>query len=485
MSTSSKAYNSLSMAYSFPVLCTAFLMGPMSIIQGIYAKYFGMALTSIAVVLLISRVFDAVTDPIIGYLSDRHHALTGSRKPFMIWGGILFIICSYFLFVPVSPDELEETTTVSSTYFLGWFLAFYLAFTLFDIPHITWGSQLAVTSEQKNTIYAWRTAAASLGMILFYALPLLPIFESKNFTPKILQWEVIIAGLLMMPALYFSLRGVPDTQSEIHSDDPMPSVNLNFKELINILFHNKPLLLFLAAFFLFGSGIGMWFSMLYIFVDGYLELGEYFALFSLLALISSLFSLKIWHKLASCYGKQTTWCLSIILASAGLLVTSMLTPGENSLLPLLLIMVLMYGGFAAAGILAPSLLSDIIDYSNWKFRVDCSASHFALYTMALKGNAAIGGALGLAIAGWYDFDPSAINYSPDSLFGLHLAISWLPAPIMILSIVPIFLIPISARRHATILRCLKRRIERVQGSDNLNNSAGIGKDANDLIHPSG
>ena len=63
------------LAYPLPYIAMAFLFGPMAILQGIYAKYFGLSLTTIAAVLLIGRLFDAITDPIIGYLSDRHFDL--------------------------------------------------------------------------------------------------------------------------------------------------------------------------------------------------------------------------------------------------------------------------------------------------------------------------------------------------------------------------------------------------------------------------
>ena len=62
------------LAFSAPSISLAFLVGPMGLIQGIYAKYYGMALTTLAAVLLIGRVFDAVTDPLIGHYSDRFRA---------------------------------------------------------------------------------------------------------------------------------------------------------------------------------------------------------------------------------------------------------------------------------------------------------------------------------------------------------------------------------------------------------------------------
>ena len=84
------------LAYAAPVCGIYFLMGSLGLLQGIYAKYFGMPLSTIALVLFVSRLFDAISDPIIGYWSDRVYACTGSRKPFVVCGVLLFIISSIF-----------------------------------------------------------------------------------------------------------------------------------------------------------------------------------------------------------------------------------------------------------------------------------------------------------------------------------------------------------------------------------------------------
>ena len=111
-------------AYALPAMGTIFLFGPVGVLQGIYATYFGVSLTAIAMVLLVARLFDAVSDPLIGYLSDRYHVKKGSRKPFMACGGVLMIISGYFLNVPVDPYSLDASTQVSVMYFLTFYLLF-------------------------------------------------------------------------------------------------------------------------------------------------------------------------------------------------------------------------------------------------------------------------------------------------------------------------------------------------------------------------
>ena len=451
------------LAYALPVLPLAFLLGPMAILQGIYAKHFGLTLTTIASVLLISRVFDAVTDPIIGYYADKYHAMSGSRKPFILTGGILFIISSWFLYVPPA--------NVSTEYFLVWFLAFYLAYTLFDIPHLAWGSELANDSQEKNKIFGLRTFCMFFGGLLFYAMPLLPVFETDEFTPQTLKWSVLTAGVLMAPLLYFCVRAVPNppviTKSRNRSSKvpTLPQKKENIKIVLRLILANKPLRTLTAAHICTGFGSGMWYLLLFLFVDTFLDLGKQFALVYVISICFSLIALKLWYVLANQFGKQISWAAGMAMVLIGLIGTGLLSPDNTGWLSLLLCMILINSGFAAFGVMVPSLLSDVIDYGTWKFGVDYSATYFSLYTLVNKTVFAIGGALSLMIVDWYGFDPIFTTHADSEIFGLRLGIAWIPSLMIVVSIVCIVRIPITFRHHQTIRRRLDARISHDKSSE--------------------
>ena len=87
--------------YSLPVIPVYFLVGPLAVINGIYAKNFGISLVEISYVLLICRLFDAISDPVVGFLSDRNYARSGSRKSYVIAGALSLVLAGFFLLIPV------------------------------------------------------------------------------------------------------------------------------------------------------------------------------------------------------------------------------------------------------------------------------------------------------------------------------------------------------------------------------------------------
>lgn len=435
-------------------------MGPISLLQGIYAKYFGLPLTSIAVVLLVARMFDAVMDPIIGYAADRYFAKRGNRKPFVVAGALLFIISSWFLYVPFGFDDENLSSDVTAGYFLVWFLAFYLGYTLFEIPHMAWGNELVHDSKEKNTVYGVRSFFLFLGSLFFFAMPLLPWFEDNDFTPQILMWSVLVAGMLMLPAMYFCIRYVPSTtQVSVDKWGTFESSNKeSWRQIIRPMFFNKPFLILTGAHICTGFCAGMWFTLLFIFVDGFLKLGNYFALVFVISFGFSIVSLRLWFLVANRWGKKTAWNAGMILLAIGTLRTGMLSPELTGWYDLLICVSLVLSGYAAFNIMVTSLLSDIVDYGSWKFGKNRAATYFSIYTLINKSVAALGGSLALIIVAWMGFDISNLAHSDRTVYGLRLAISWIPFAFIVLSIVFIAKIPINTRRHGIVARRVSRQI---------------------------
>ena len=435
-------------AYASPSISVSLLFGPTAVLQAMYAKYFGLGLTSIAAVILISRLFDAITDPIIGYYSDLYFQKKGSRKPFIITGGLLFIISSWYLYVPGGP--------VSTIYFLVWSLVFYFSYTMYEIPHLAWASDLRLNSVDKNAIYNLRATCSFFGVLVFFTLPLLPVFENQNLTPETLRYSVILASLLIFPCLYLSVKTVPDgrrVNGNLCSNKSRPEI----KGLsIRFLFQNKSFILFIASLTVSVFGGGMWYALLFLYVDGYLGLGDKFALAFVISFSISILVLGILPRVSWQFSKKTIWALATLFLSLGIFATGLLST-ESSWWNLLPCMTLYYCGLATKIMIAPSLLAEIIDYGAWKSGRDQGGIYFSIYTLTNKAASAFGGALGLSIAASYGFDVTSSINSEHAIWGMRLALAWMPSVIVLVSFLFIALIPLNLRHHLIIRRRLAGR----------------------------
>lgn len=431
-------------AYAAPVVSVFFFYVPMwGILPGIYAKYFGLKLTAIAAVILFIRLFDGVTDVLVGYFADRHRAAGGSRKVWVVVGCLGMIIPGYFLLAP--PEK------VTAFYYLGWSLAFFLFYAVVDIPHSTWGSELTLDYQRRSTVFGMRHIAIQVGTVAVYAMPLLALGPSGGFTPEVLHYAVYVGATTVVAGVVWAGLGAPAGLPTLVS----PGRD-NLRLLTRSLTQNKPLLVYCGAFVSVGLSVGTWYGLLFIYVDTYLGLqSRLVAIFLLSCVLTACFT-PVCLKLIKWTDKSAVWSMGIYVFCLQLLATLWIEPGS----PWGYIATLVVVGhlaFCCYNVTAFSSLGDIIDYGKLKFRRDRGATYFSFNTLLFKVGVGVGGAVGLGIAGAFGFDPAQTVHSEASILGLKLSFVGAPLVFSLLGLVFVWRLPIDRRRHGII----RRRLESV------------------------
>lgn len=453
-------------AYAAPAAGGYFFYIPMwSILPGIYGKYFGLSLTSIAAVVLFIRVFDGVVDMTIGYISDLHRAAGGSRRTWVAIGGLGSVLTCHFLFQPPHP--------ATSGYYLGWSLAYFLAFTVAEIPHLTWGSELTLDYQQRAKVYGVRNVLARFGLVMFYALPLLTGHPSEDYTPQVMQYAIYIGGVMTVVGLVWALIAAPPGRMvKMKQQASAPT-------FVQSLVRNKPLLLYFAAFACVGLSSGMWNGLLYFYLDSYLDLGDRVATMFLVATIVAMVSTPVWIKLIQKTSKAATWAIGLCCFLIQLVGMLFFAKGTYWGVALMLVTTANLS-FCCHDVAAISTFGDIVDYGKLKFRTDLAATYFALITLVFKVGLGVGGGLALAVAGAMGFSPSATSHSALSILGLKLGFIAMPACFALIGMAFIVRTPIDKRRHGIIQRRIERRAVMSDTSgpedlDNYRNSYVTGK----------
>ena len=106
-----------------------------------YTADLGLTMGAVSGVLLLSRLFDAVTDPLIGWLSDRTRSRFGRRRLWMAASVPIFMLAVYKLFLPSGP--------VTATYLLTWLVVLWLGWTLLYIPYYALGAEISPDYDER------------------------------------------------------------------------------------------------------------------------------------------------------------------------------------------------------------------------------------------------------------------------------------------------------------------------------------------------
>ena len=435
-------------SFAGPTGAAYFFLTPVwDIIPALYAKYFGLELTVIASIMFFSRLFDGVTDPLIGYLSDRQRMSGGSRKTWVVSGGIFLIVFALLLFIP--------PPSPSPTYFLLCLVGFYLAFTVLEIPQLSWGSEIATGHTSRSMIFSFRTAAIYIGQTSFLMLPLLPLYKTNEYTPTTLEDGAYIGVFVMLSCLGISLCKTPD------GCVVSAKKNLSFGKTFFAVFKNKPLTLTFCTILFQSLSIGMWVGLNFIFMDSYLRLGNYIAAIYLAGNIGGIVTVPLWLKLANKCNRSSIWALGMCIFTSTLAGCWFVTPDTHWIWVLMLVGSSQIA-FSCLTVVGPALIADAKDYGSLIFRQDIGASAFSLYTIALKMGWGFGAAFSLGIAGLYGVTPSLTTQTETAVRGLKLGFIIIPVLAGIITIVLIKLTPITRLRYEIIRRRLDAKEARTQ-----------------------
>lgn len=439
------------LAFSLPMTSMWFMHGPVAgILPAIYAKYFGIALATTGTILLVSRILDAATDPLIGYLSDHTRSPLGRRKPWIIAGALLSMTCVYFLFMPGDAP--------TAFYYGFWLILLLLGWTMSEIPYTAWGTELTRSYDGRSRTFTYRAWFREIGSLAFLMTPIIMFYfgfsETSEMTPQTLG-VVAIGILISLPISIMIAVTYAPTGEEVST-----TAKLSIRELVESLRVNKPFRMFLPIYVVAGIAVGMYGAMSFIYVDSYLLIGDKFAYIHVAALIVALMSYPLWLWIIHRFGKHRSWSVSNIVFGLGIMPIALIEPGESSFIPYLVLY--LFGSLVqgAGSIVPPSLLSDVIDYDIYKTGTNRAASYLSLTTLLFKANMAIGSALAFYLLSFFEFDIDATSQSASGAMGVWLTGLFIPGALFAIAGIMLWFFPIDNRRADIIVRWIERRAAR-------------------------
>lgn len=410
--------------FALPGILQAFMLAPSaSILQGVYAKESGITLITLGSAVLVVRLFDLVSDLLIGFLSDRSAQRGVSRKLWIAAGTLVTAIGLWFLFRP--PPQ------VSVGYYGFWFLMANIGWSLVEIPYRSWSIEFSAVPAERTRIVTWIAVASILGGLLFYAVApaghALGLLDSAEINLQTLGLTAVIVTLLLPFLTLYTLLRVPDSktpQAPIPAADiPKESLALVLKSVIG----NAPLmrLLFCLTVYYLMTGMSQGVSLLYL--TNYLGLSSSVNIVFALAVPLSMLGVPLWGMLIARYDRQRVWAAA--MAMAGIFYGSMgLLPPQ----PSVLLLGALFGASTffslSALVAAPVIMGDIIDHGRHKFGVERAGLYLSLKAQIVKGAGAVAAGAGLIILGWAGFDASksGAELTPQAVSTLKWVVGWGP-----------------------------------------------------------
>jgi Na+/melibiose symporter-like transporter len=451
---------SLMALYALPTLPLALVILPIGIVlPAFYAGNTTATLAAIGAIAFASRAFDAFTDPLIGFLSDRTRTPIGGRKPWMLAGAIIAAFSLFQLFTPDSSSGI--------VYYTVWSFAVYTGFTLIDIPMRAWGIELCVNYDERSRISTYVTTFTVLGSVTFWLALILqyPITGTTELTAGVFRAIGWVFAFLLPALIILAVIRVPN-------GDPVSNDSPTLKDMISSFRGNRPMWRFVTAYALWATGNGIFTVTFYIFMMEYMKLGPQFAFLMLTYFGVQVLSMPVWLKIMYRFGKHRSWSVSFALQASLPWLVLLLEPGPAAFIPALVITAIL--ALVAGGILVVpmALLGDIVDYDILKTGVNRAGNYFAINTLMQKFGMGAGMGIGLPVIAAFGYQ-SGVEITGLVKFGLIFTYLGLPTVFGLTAAAVIWGFPIDARRHGIIRRRLEQRTARNLAATGLPSHAGV------------
>jgi Na+/melibiose symporter-like transporter len=423
--------------YSLTDLPVAMSIFPVIVfVPRFYASDVGVSLAMVGVIMIAVRVFDVITDPLMGYVSDHTNSRFGRRRPWILAATPIMMLSIFQLFLP--PDD------AGASHMLIWSMVLSIATTMMLIPYYAWGAELSTDYNERSRITGGRAMAGVMGSLTAQLVPAAAlIFFGIGGSAAVLEIVGITMLIVMPVCVVLTLTRTPEAQVEVRSTVPV-------LQGLKIMWDNRPFKMLVVAFMIGSIGLNVT-TPLYIFFIADVLGAEEQAIFMLTFFyLSSFVAVPFWVWLSRRVSKHRAYIASFVIIACAHPFYLLLGPGDFWLmLPITIATGFAAGGFSQS--LPNSMKADVIDLDTLASGENRAALFFSSWSFAQKATSSVGAAIamfGLALFG-FDAAPGA-NNGPDELFGLRFLFSTFPSIFFLLGAAVIWKYPITESRHAEI-----------------------------------
>lgn len=423
-----------------------------------YTDVFGISAAAMGTMLLVTRIFDAVNDPIMGMVADRTVSRWGKFRPYIAIFAVPLALSGIAAFTTPRFGESGMLIYAYATYML-----LVVMYTIVNVPYSALMGVITPNSMERTELSTYRFVSAFIGQLIIGATALTLVEQlGGGSEQRGWQYTMIVYGLLVVVLL---LSTFFLTRERVV---PTPAQQGRVREDLKDLFRNKPwLLIGIATVFqltyivmrgsatpyyfryyvqdqqlvLFGSTIDLTYA---VFTSSFVTLGSVATLIG--AIGTGIFTKRM--------DKKTIYS-SFLITSAVFSVLFFLLKPENVLL-IYALNILVNFFFGSVSVLQWAIYTDTADYGEWQFGRRATALIMAASLFALKLGLTLGGALVGWILGFYGF-VAGVEQPEGPIFGIRMLMSFYPAIFGILGGLIMFAYPLKDRLMVTIEKDLTDR----------------------------
>ena len=422
-----------------------------------YTDVFGMSAAVVGTMFLVTRIWDSAFDPIVGVIADRTQSRWGKFRPYLLYLAIPFALIGILTFM--TPD-LSDTGKIVYAYIT--YSLMMMVYSAINVPYASLLGVISPESKDRNTLSTYRMTFAYIGsfIALLLFMPMVNFFSKDHSEQYGWMMSVVVIAVLCALLFYGCFAWTKERVKPIR--EPQNSLKTDLSDLL----HNRPWWILLGAgiaalvFNSIRDGATVYYFKYYIVEEEHASISLFGISFVLSGLYlavgqaANILGVILAAPLSNSIGKKKTYMGAMLIATVFSVIFYWLDKEELVLIFTFQILISI-----CAGSIFPllwSMYADCADYSELQTGHRATGLIFSSSSMSQK----FGWAIGSAATGWllafFGFEANAIQ-SAETIHGIKMFLSWLPAVGTVLSILFISLYPLSEERMCEITNQLNAK----------------------------
>ncbi|PSB21610.1 MFS transporter [Phormidesmis priestleyi ULC007] len=417
-------------------------------------------------ILLISKIWDAVNDPIVGMLSDKTRSRWGRRHPWMIFGAIPF---GFFFFLQWLVPQFSSDPTTNQWSLFWYYIAISILFNSFytavNLPYTALTPELTQDYDERTSLTSFRFGFSIGGSILSLLL-VGRIFDLPLLKDNPLQQYSVMGAacaVISVLPLFWCVWGTRQRVKETEHlrQETSNEVSLPYLEQLKIVFSNRPFLYVIGIYLCSWLAVQNTVSVIPYFVKNWMGLTTQDFINVIIAVqVTSFIMLFVWSEVSKRVGKKAVYFMGMTVWIIGEIGLFMLQPGQTGLLYVLAVMAGF--GVSTAYLIPWSMIPDVIELDELQTGQRREGVFYAFMVLLQK----VALAIGLFLVGWVlqqsgflktitgEADPTQ---PASALWAIRVLVGPAPLVVLIIGLVLAYFYPITKEVHAEILLKLQER----------------------------
>lgn len=422
-----------------------------------YTDVFGMPAAVVGTMFLVTRIWDSAFDPIAGVIADRTQSRWGKFRPYLLYLAIPFALIGILTFMTPNLSDTGKIVYAYITYSL-----MMMVYSAINVPYASLLGVISPESKDRNTLSTYRMTFAYIGsfIALLLFMPMVNFFSKDHSEQYGWMMSVVVIAVLCALLFYGCFAWTKERVKPIREQQN------SLKTDLSDLLHNRPWWILLGAgiaalvFNSIRDGATVYYFKYYIVEKEHASISLFGISFVLSGLYlavgqaANILGVILAAPLSNSIGKKKTYMGAMLIATVFSVIFYWLDKEELVLIFTFQILISI-----CAGSIFPllwSMYADCADYSELQTGHRATGLIFSSSSMSQK----FGWAIGSAATGWllafFGFEANTIQ-SAETIHGIKMFLSWLPAVGTVLSILFISLYPLSEERMCEITNQLNAK----------------------------